>query len=137
MPLTFYLAGPLISVLVFLSLTALLTVPALLILKIRKSYNRPVIEAEMIDLTLGSTFSNSFIITVGLGGYGGPISYLLFFFGFFEYVFYDNLNPSLEHKLVYISIALCLIIPLTLINDFSVLARYSGIANVKDVYFSI
>ncbi len=84
----------------------------------------------MVEFTLGPTHANIFIVFIAIGAYGGPISYLLFFYEFFESALYSNTDPELSHKLVYAIFALGIIIPITLFNNFAILAHFSGVANV-------
>jgi proton-coupled amino acid transporter len=63
--------------------------------------------------------------------WGCCASYMLFFMTFFEYAFYNNgVDIPAEHILVYMSLALCLIGPLVLINNISVFAKFSIISIV-------
>jgi len=69
---------------------------------------------------LGVKIKNIFAIFVGICNCGTPIGYLIFFFKFFEYVIFENSElVPFNHKLLYITIVLYIIIPTIILNKFS------------------
>lgn len=49
---------------------------------------------------------------------------------FFEYAFYEADHPPLHHQLVYLAFAMCIIVPMTLINNMAIFVKVSAFANV-------
>lgn len=62
--------------------------------------------------------------------WGTCASYLLFFMQFIEYAVFDSLYVSDTHQFFYFLAALLIIVPLTLIDEFALFARFSVISNV-------
>ena len=51
--------------------------------------------------------------------WGCCASYIIFFMKFFEYAFYHSTDIDITHEIVYLCLALCIILPMTLINNMS------------------
>lgn len=62
--------------------------------------------------------------------WGCCISYIIFFMKFFEYVFYHTDDPSLQHELVYLAFALCIIVPMSFIDNLAYFTKFNIFANV-------
>lgn len=48
---------------------------------------------------------------------------------FFEYAFYQSDKPPIQRQLIYLAFAMCIIIPMTLINNMAVFVKVSALAN--------
>lgn len=53
---------------------------------------------------------------------------------FFEYAFYHTSNIEFSHEIVYLLLALCIILPMTLINNITHFAKYNLLSNVFNVF---
>ncbi|CAK76991.1 unnamed protein product (macronuclear) [Paramecium tetraurelia] len=61
--------------------------------------------------------------------WGCCASYVLFFMEFLEYAIYHHQDVIFSHQLIYLSIAMCIIIPLVFINNMTLFTKFSTIAN--------
>lgn len=62
--------------------------------------------------------------------WGCCAGYILFFMQFVEYAVFDSLSISETHQLLYLFVALCIVVPMTLINNVAVFARFSFLSSV-------
>jgi len=62
--------------------------------------------------------------------WGCCASYILFFMEFIEYAFFNSYEQTWLHELIYICLALCVILPMSLIDNFAKFARFSVPASV-------
>ena len=122
MPYSFQRAGYLLSTFVFLIIAIVTYQTWRMLFKIQESYRKENITYSQIAQfsfgRKGQLLVQTFLIIFQIGC---CVSYIIFFTKFFEHAF--STENSKATDLLYISIALCVILPMTLINDITLFAK--------------
>lgn len=102
-----------------------------MLIKIVDELNLPNVgfsEATRIILGERAVFINRLFIIIGQ--WGCCASYMLFFVEFFENAIYHTTSVKIGHEIIYLLFAMCIILPMTLINNLSLFVKLNAVSNV-------
>ncbi|CAD8131453.1 unnamed protein product [Paramecium pentaurelia] len=129
-PYTFCEGGYLLTSFCYFLICILMIYSQLMLLRIVDEINQPNLGfSEITRIILGENYvylNKLFIIVMQ---WGCCASYVLFFMEFLEYAIYHHQDVVFSHQLIYLSIAMCIIIPLVFINNMTLFTKFSTIAN--------
>ncbi|KAL4441416.1 hypothetical protein ABPG74_013711 [Tetrahymena malaccensis] len=130
LPYAFQQSGYLLATIIFLMIALIVYRTMDLLFQVAEKYGKKGMTYEQLaQLFFGrkGMFCVKFFIIIFQ--FGCCISYIIFFLKFFEHVFEDENETNKLHEFLYLCIALAIILPMNLINNISLFAKISFVAN--------
>ncbi|CAD8170756.1 unnamed protein product [Paramecium pentaurelia] len=129
-PFTFWEGGYLLTSFCYFLICILMIFSQLMLLRIVDEINQPNLGfSEITRIILGENYVYLNKLFIIIMQWGCCASYILFFMEFLEFAIYHHQDVVFSHQIIYLSIAMCIIIPLVFINNMTLFTKFSTIAN--------